>query len=60
MITAFVFVKLFGISAFSANGQSLKLTPYESKDFPNMAWEKENIIKNEAEFLQKVRHYMSR
>lgn len=48
------------ITAFSVNGQSLKVAQYESKDCLRMAWDKENIIKNETEFLQKVRNDMSR
>lgn len=48
------------IAALSANGQSLKFTKYEAKDCLQMAWEKENIIKNETEFLQKIRNDMSR
>ena len=60
LITAFVFITLFGFLAFSVNGQGLKLTQYEAKGCLNMAWDKENIIKSEAQFLQKVRHDMSR
>lgn len=55
-----IIIGLALFSDFSANGQSLKLTQYESKDCLKMAWNKENLIRSETEFLQKVRNDMSR
>jgi hypothetical protein len=53
-------ISLTFFAAFTANGQSLKLTQYEAKGCLTIAWDKENFIKNDAEFLKTVRNDMSR